>query len=205
MLPKIPSLGKAVGSASKNRVKELSKPILDRVNPIKLFKDSVSSFKRELFNELPEFDSIFSNINDFFYDVKKDINASNKDEKTSKSVDKLNVTVKDSSKKSDSIFTKVKDEVSELNTNISSTVTSLLESLVIEIKTLADNFLSTVQNDDGVFDFRNVMDETNNTPDVIDNNVGILDTFIEPVRGMEILVQRTTILRTGAISTGNFQ
>jgi len=75
----------------------------------------------------------------------------------------------------------------------------------LEIKTLADNFLSTVQNDDGVFDFRNIMDETNNTPDVIDNNIGILDTFIEPVRGMEILVQRTTILRTGAISSGNFQ
>ena len=75
----------------------------------------------------------------------------------------------------------------------------------LEIKTLADNFLSTVQNDDGVFDYRNIMDETNNTPEVIDQNVGILDTYIEPVRGMEILVQRTTILRTGAISTGNFQ
>ena len=75
----------------------------------------------------------------------------------------------------------------------------------LEIKTLADNFLSTVQNDDGVYDFRNIMDETNNTPDVIDNNIGILDTYIEPVRGMEILVQRTTILRTGAISSGNFQ
>jgi len=75
----------------------------------------------------------------------------------------------------------------------------------LEIKTLADNFLTTVQNDDGVYDFRNIMDETNNTPEVIDQNVGILDTYIEPVRGMEILVQRTTILRTGAISTGNFQ
>jgi hypothetical protein len=75
----------------------------------------------------------------------------------------------------------------------------------LEIKTLADNFLATVQNDDGVFDYRNIMDETNNTPDVIDNNIGILDTFIEPVRGMEVLVQRTTILKTGAISTGNFQ
>jgi hypothetical protein len=75
----------------------------------------------------------------------------------------------------------------------------------LEIKTLADNFLATVQNDDGVYDFRNIMDETNNTPEVIDQNVGILDTYIEPVRGMEILVQRTTILRTGAISTGNFQ
>ena len=75
----------------------------------------------------------------------------------------------------------------------------------LEIKTLADNFLTTVQNDDGVYDFRNIMDETNNTPEVIDQNVGILDTYIEPVRGMEILAQRTTILRTGAISTGNFQ
>lgn len=75
----------------------------------------------------------------------------------------------------------------------------------LEIKTLADNFLSTVQNDDGVYNYRNIMDETNNTPEVIDQNVGILDTYIEPVRGMEILVQRTTILKTGAISSGNFQ
>jgi len=75
----------------------------------------------------------------------------------------------------------------------------------LEIKTLADNFLSTVQNDDGVYDYKNIMDETNNTPEVIDQNVGILDTYIEPVRGMEILVQRTTILKTGAISSGNFQ
>jgi hypothetical protein len=75
----------------------------------------------------------------------------------------------------------------------------------LEIKTLADNFLANVQNDDGVFDFRNVMDESNNPPEVIDQNIGIIDTYIEPVRGMEILVQRTTILRTGAIQAGNFQ
>jgi hypothetical protein len=74
----------------------------------------------------------------------------------------------------------------------------------LEIKTLADNFMSTVQSENGVFDFRNIMDETNNTPDVIDQNIGILDTYIEPVRGMEILVHRTTILRTGQIATGNF-
>lgn len=74
----------------------------------------------------------------------------------------------------------------------------------LEIKTLADNFMSTVQSENGVYDFRNIMDETNNTPDVIDQNIGILDTYIEPVRGMEILVHRTTILRTGQIATGNF-
>lgn len=73
----------------------------------------------------------------------------------------------------------------------------------LEIKTLADNFMTTVQSENGVYAFRNIMDETNNTPDVIDRNIGILDTFIEPVKGMEILVTRTTILRTGQIQSGN--
>jgi len=75
----------------------------------------------------------------------------------------------------------------------------------LEIKTLADNFLTTVQDDDGIYYFRNIMDESNNPSVIIDQNIGILDSYIEPVRGMEILVQRTTILKTGAISTGNFQ
>jgi hypothetical protein len=74
----------------------------------------------------------------------------------------------------------------------------------LEIKTLADNFLSQILSDGGVFDFQNIMDSTNNTSEVIDSNIGILDTYIEPVRGMGILVHRTTILKTGAIATGNF-
>lgn len=74
----------------------------------------------------------------------------------------------------------------------------------LEIKTLADNFLSQILSDGGVFDFQNIMDSTNNTNEIIDNNIGILDTYIEPVRGMGILVHRTTILRTGTIATGNF-
>jgi hypothetical protein len=74
----------------------------------------------------------------------------------------------------------------------------------LEIKTLADNFLSQILADSGVYDFQNIMDNTNNTTEIIDNNIGILDTYIEPVRGMGILVHRTTILRTGSIATGNF-
>ena len=74
----------------------------------------------------------------------------------------------------------------------------------LEIKTLADNFLSQILSDGGVYDFQNIMDSSNNTTEVIDNNIGILDTYIEPVRGMGILVHRTTILKTGAIATGNF-
>jgi phage tail sheath protein FI len=74
----------------------------------------------------------------------------------------------------------------------------------LEIKTLADNFMFSVKRDNGVYDFKNVMDTTNNTADVIDANMGILDTYVEPVKGLEILVHRTTILRTGAIATGQF-
>ena len=74
----------------------------------------------------------------------------------------------------------------------------------LEIKTLADSFMESVKKDGGVYDYRNVMDGTNNTNDVIDNNMGILDTFVEPVKGLEILVSRVTILNTGEIATGNF-
>jgi len=74
----------------------------------------------------------------------------------------------------------------------------------LEIKTLADNFMESVKKDGGVYDYRNIMDTTNNTNDVIDNNMGILDTFVEPVKGLEILVSRVTILNTGEIATGNF-
>lgn len=72
----------------------------------------------------------------------------------------------------------------------------------LEIKTLVDNFLKSVQANDGVYDFKTIMNESNNTPEVIDNNMGVLDMYIEPVKGMEIIAQRLTILRTGAISTG---
>jgi hypothetical protein len=74
----------------------------------------------------------------------------------------------------------------------------------LEIKTLADAFMESVKADSGVYDYRNIMDSTNNTNDVIDANIGILDTFVEPVKGLEIVVHRTTILNTGEISTGNF-
>ena len=74
----------------------------------------------------------------------------------------------------------------------------------LEIKTLADSLLESVRQDGGVYDFKNIMDQSNNTGEVIDNNIGIIDTFVEPVKGLEIIVHRTTILNTGEIQTGNF-
>ncbi len=87
----------------------------------------------------------------------------------------------------------LKDYVFEFNT----TQTRL------EIKTLADAFLESVKQDQGVYEFKNVMDTTNNTNEVIDNNMGIIDTYVEPVKGLEIVVHRTTILNTGEIQSGN--
>ena len=74
----------------------------------------------------------------------------------------------------------------------------------LEIKTLADSFMESVKKDGGVYDYRNIMDSSNNTNEVIDNNMGILDTFVEPVKGLEILVSRVTVLNTGEIASGNF-
>ena len=74
----------------------------------------------------------------------------------------------------------------------------------LEIKTLVDSFMESVKQDGGVYEYRNIMDQTNNTDDVIDNNYGIIDTYVEPVKGLEIVVHRTTVLNTGEISTGNF-
>jgi hypothetical protein len=74
----------------------------------------------------------------------------------------------------------------------------------LEIKTLVDSFMESVKADGGVYEFKNIMDQTNNTDDVIDNNYGIIDTYVEPVKGLEIVVSRTTVLNTGEISTGNF-
>jgi hypothetical protein len=75
----------------------------------------------------------------------------------------------------------------------------------LEIKTLVDNFLDMVKNNGGVYDYKTVMDSSNNDAEVIDHNMGVIDIFIEPVRGLEILVQKLTILRTGAIESGTFE
>jgi hypothetical protein len=94
----------------------------------------------------------------------------------------------------DGIASILKDYVFEFNT----------VQTRLEIKTLVDSFLESVKQDGGVYDFKNVMDSSNNDSEVIDNNMGIVDTYVEPVKGLEIVVHRTTVLNTGEISTGNF-
>jgi hypothetical protein len=69
------------------------------------------------------------------------------------------------------------------------------------VKTKADAILEKIKANGGVYEYINVCDGTNNTPEVIDNEMIILDTSIEPARGAGKMVQRLTIHRTGGISS----
>ena len=74
----------------------------------------------------------------------------------------------------------------------------------LEIKTLVDDFLENVKDNNGVYDYKTIMDTSNNTQEVIDNNMGVIDVYIEPVKGLEILAQRLTVMKTGGIASEYF-
>lgn len=66
-----------------------------------------------------------------------------------------------------------------------------------KIKDKADSICLQIQKNGGIIDFLNVMDESNNTPDIIDNEMAVLSTHIEPGRGMGKMVHELTLYRTG--------
>jgi hypothetical protein len=74
-----------------------------------------------------------------------------------------------------------------------------------EIKLRADAICQRFVDRKGLYDFRNIIDETNNTSQIIDNQIGVLDTFVEPVKGMGVIVNNINVMRTGAIASGGFQ
>lgn len=103
--------------------------------------------------------------------------------------------------------------VRELLIYIQQNVESILENyrwefntsqIRLEIKTLVDNFLSNVLTNGGIYNFDTIMDNRNNTNEIIDNNMGIIDIGVEPVRGLGIIVARYTVLRTGGVAAGEF-
>lgn len=73
-----------------------------------------------------------------------------------------------------------------------------------EIKLRADIICSSFVNRNGLFNYFNKIDEENNTSEIIDNQMGVLDTYVEPIKGMGVIVNNITILRTNAIQSGGF-
>lgn len=69
------------------------------------------------------------------------------------------------------------------------------------IKSKADDICTKIMNNGGLYAFVNRCDETNNTTEVIDNEMIVLDTEIEPARGAGKMVHQLTIHKTGALSS----
>ena len=66
-----------------------------------------------------------------------------------------------------------------------------------QFRNLVEPFLRDVQGRRGIFDFRVVCDETNNTPEVIDRNEFIGDIYIKPARSINFIQLNFVAVRTG--------
>lgn len=73
-----------------------------------------------------------------------------------------------------------------------------------EIKFRADSICQRFVNRNGLYAFFNKCDDENNTSEMIDSQIGALDTYVEIAKGLATIVNNVTILRTGAIQSGGF-
>lgn len=69
------------------------------------------------------------------------------------------------------------------------------------IQQLADKILNQFRSKHAVYDFLNVVNESNNTNEIIDNNIGVLDTYVEIVRGMQRINLNIKVLPNGSLQT----
>ena len=63
---------------------------------------------------------------------------------------------------------------------------------------MVNPYLEQVQSNSGLNAFRAVMDETNNTPDIVDRNILYGQLFLQPTRTAEFIVLDFTVQPTGA-------
>lgn len=77
-------------------------------------------------------------------------------------------------------------------------------SIRAKIKREADDICQSYVDKGALYVFKNVIDETNNTNVIIDNQMGLLETYIEVVKSMGIIVNVINAMATGALgnSTG---
>lgn len=75
------------------------------------------------------------------------------------------------------------------------------QSLRDLIKSKADSICELVRANGGIYAFSNVCDETNNTDDVINNEMIVLSTFIEPGMGAGKMVHELTIYKKGGMTS----
>lgn len=66
---------------------------------------------------------------------------------------------------------------------------------------IVNPYLANIQARFGLTDFRCVMSDVNNTPDLIDQNILVGDIYLKPTKAAEYIVLNFNILSTGAIFT----
>ncbi len=66
-----------------------------------------------------------------------------------------------------------------------------------QFRNLVEPFLRDVQGRRGIYDFRVVCDETNNTPEVIDRNEFVGDIYVKPARAINFIQLNFVAVRTG--------
>jgi len=67
----------------------------------------------------------------------------------------------------------------------------------LRVKTLVKNYLEAVKDARGIASYDIVFDESNNGPEVLENNTGIIDIIIDFPRGIHKFINRITITRVG--------
>ena len=97
--------------------------------------------------------------------------------------------------------------VRRLLINLKKFIASTSRFLIFEnnTSTTRNRFLNTVnpymeqvQQNQGLYAFRVIMDDTNNTPDIIDRNILKGDIYIQPARAAEFIIIDFNVLPTGA-------
>jgi hypothetical protein len=63
---------------------------------------------------------------------------------------------------------------------------------------IVNPYLESIQQRQGLYAFKVIMDETNNTPDVIDRNIMVGEIFLQPAKTAEFIVLDFNVLPTGA-------
>jgi len=66
-----------------------------------------------------------------------------------------------------------------------------------QFRNLVEPFLRDVQGRRGIYDFRVVCDESNNTPEVIDRNAFVGDIYVKPARSINFIQLNFVAVRTG--------
>jgi hypothetical protein len=71
------------------------------------------------------------------------------------------------------------------------------ETIVKQANVIAAKYISQ----SAFYDIRNIMDESNNNKEMIDAGIGLLDTYVEAVQGMGVIILNVNVLRTGQVNS----